>query len=97
MRLDSAPFTTVEQKASAHVLELLMLLADASSPVTVMDAWEKMARAESLKVSVNHVPAYLQEMTWGFNNRRNPSLFRDTMMKLIRSDNLEYKELTKAA
>jgi len=36
-------------------------------------------------------------MTWRFNNRKNPYLFRDTMMKLIRSENLEYKELTKAA
>jgi hypothetical protein len=26
-----------------------------------------------------------------------PFLFRDTMLKLIHSDNLEYKELTKAA
>ncbi len=39
----------------------------------------------------------LTEMTWRFNNRKNPFLFRDTMLKLIHSDNLEYKELTKAA
>jgi hypothetical protein len=32
-----------------------------------------------------------------FNNRKNPYLFRDTMLKLIHSENLEYKELTKAA
>jgi hypothetical protein len=32
-----------------------------------------------------------------FNNRKNRFLFRDTMLKLIHSDNLEYKELTKAA
>ena len=28
---------------------------------------------------------------------KNPYLFRDTMLKLIYSENLEYKELTKAA
>ncbi len=28
---------------------------------------------------------------------KNPFLFRDTMLKLIHSDNLEYKELTRAA
>jgi hypothetical protein len=28
---------------------------------------------------------------------RTPFLFRDTMLKLIHSDNLEYKKLTKAA
>ena len=43
------------------------------------------------------VPAHLQQMTWRFNNRKNPYLVRDTMLKLIASDNLEYKELTKAA
>jgi len=49
------------------------------------------------KVSVKHLPAYLQEMTWRFNNRKNPYLFRDTILKLIASSNLEYKELTKPA
>lgn len=49
------------------------------------------------RVSAKHLAAYLDEMTWRFNNRKNPFLFRDTMLKLIHSDNLEYKELTKAA
>jgi transposase-like protein len=49
------------------------------------------------KVSAKHLPAYLDEMTWRFNNRKNPFLFRDTMLRLIHSENLEYKELTKAA
>jgi transposase-like protein len=46
------------------------------------------------KISAKHLAAYLDEMTWRFNNRKNPYLFRDTMLKLIHSDNLEYKELT---
>jgi transposase-like protein len=49
------------------------------------------------KVSVKHLPAYLQEMTWRFNNRKNKFLFRDTLMQMLKSDNLEYRELTKAA
>jgi transposase-like protein len=49
------------------------------------------------RVSAKHLPAYLDEMTWRFNNRKNPFLFRDTMLRLLASDNLEYKELTKAA
>jgi hypothetical protein len=28
-------------------------------------------------------------MTWRFNNRKNPFLFRDTVLKLIASGNLE--------
>ncbi|HEY6767262.1 MAG TPA: IS1595 family transposase [Candidatus Sulfotelmatobacter sp.] len=55
----------------------------------VVGAWHK--------VSVKHLPAYLQEMTWRFNNRKNSYLFRDTLMRLLASENLEYKELTKAA
>lgn len=49
------------------------------------------------RVSAKHLAAYLDEMTWRFNNRKNPYLFRDTMLKLIHSEHLEYKELTKAA
>lgn len=49
------------------------------------------------RVSVKHLPAYLQEMTWRFNNRKNPFLFRDTMVKLLNSKNVEYKELTQRA
>ena len=54
-----------------------------------MGAWHR--------VSAKHLSAYLDEMTWRFKNRKNPFLFRDTMLKLIHSENLEYKQLTKAA
>jgi hypothetical protein len=33
-------------------------------------------------------------MCFRFNNRRNDFLFRDTMLKLVESPNLEYKYLT---
>jgi hypothetical protein len=46
------------------------------------------------KISAKHLPAYLDEMSFRFNNRKNPYLFRDTMLKLIDSPNLEYKQLT---
>src|SRR5437016_4793645 len=46
------------------------------------------------KVSAKHLPAYLDEMCFRFNNRKNDFLFRDTMLKLIGSPNLEYKNLT---
>jgi transposase-like protein len=45
------------------------------------------------QVSVKHLPAYLDEFEWRFNNRKNPHLFRDTMLKLIGSPNLEFKSL----
>jgi transposase-like protein len=45
------------------------------------------------KVSAKHLDAYLDELEWRFNNRQNPYLFRDTLMKLIVSENLEYQDL----
>jgi transposase-like protein len=48
------------------------------------------------KVSAKHLAAYLDEMTFRFNNRSNPYLFRDTLMKLIDAPVLEYKKLTAA-
>ena len=48
------------------------------------------------KVSAKHLPAYLDEMTWRFNNRKNPFLFRDTLRRMLNSDNLEFKQLIAA-
>jgi len=45
------------------------------------------------QVSAKHLTAYLREMAWRFNNRTNPYAFRDTMMKLIESPNIECKKL----
>ncbi len=45
------------------------------------------------KVSVKHLDSYLDELEWRFNNRENPYLFRDTLLKLIQSEKLEYNEL----
>jgi hypothetical protein len=48
------------------------------------------------RLSAKHLEAYLNEMTFRINNRENPYLFRDTLMKLIEAPVLEYKKLTAA-
>jgi transposase-like protein len=48
-------------------------------------------------ISAKHLASYLEEMNFRFNNRKNPYLFRDTILKLINSPNLEYKDLTAKA
>jgi ISXO2-like transposase domain len=48
------------------------------------------------QLSEKHLPAYLDEFTFRFNNRNNDYLFRDTLMKLIGSPNLPYSELIAA-
>jgi transposase-like protein len=44
-------------------------------------------------MSVKHLPAYLDEMEWRFNNRENPFLFRDTVLRLVEGEALPLKEL----
>ncbi len=47
------------------------------------------------QLSMKHLDRYLDEFEFRFNNRHNPFLFRDTLLRLLASSNLEYKELTK--
>jgi transposase-like protein len=46
------------------------------------------------QVSAKHLDAYLDEFEWRFNNRKNPYLFRDTLLKLIESEAMPYEKLT---
>jgi transposase-like protein len=46
------------------------------------------------QISVKHLDRYLDELEFRFNNRNNPYLFRDALLRLIASSNLEYKTLT---
>ena len=46
------------------------------------------------QVSAKHLDAYLDEFEWRFNQRENPHLFRDTLIRLLRSPKMEFKELT---
>lgn len=48
------------------------------------------------RLSAKHLQAYLDEMCFRFDNRKNPFLFRDTLLKLLQSEHLEYKELIAA-
>jgi transposase-like protein len=48
------------------------------------------------KVSTKHLDRYLDELEWRFNNRDNPYLFRDTLLKLLSADTLKYKQLIAA-
>ena len=47
------------------------------------------------QISVKHLDRYLDELEFRFNNRHNPFLFRDTLLRLLTTEQIEYKELTK--
>ncbi len=45
------------------------------------------------QLSEKHLDAYLDEFEWRFNNRENPFLFRDTLLKLLTAESLPYQVL----
>jgi transposase-like protein len=45
------------------------------------------------KISAKHLQAYLDEMCFRFDNRKNPYLFRDTLLKMLEAEHVEYKQL----
>jgi transposase-like protein len=64
---------------------------------TVEGVWSLLKRSivgSYHQLSVKHLPAYLDEMAFRFNNRENPYLFRDTVLKLLGAKALPYKSLT---
>ena len=46
------------------------------------------------KISVKHLDRYLDELEFRFNNRDNPYLFRDVLVRILDGDALRYAELT---
>lgn len=45
------------------------------------------------QLSAKHLPAYLDEVSFRYNNRDNAYLFRDTLMALIGAEAMPYQEL----
>jgi transposase-like protein len=63
---------------------------------TVESVWSLFKRSvigSYHQISVKHLPAYLDELEWRFNNRENPYLFRDTLARLLAAEAMPYKEL----
>lgn len=46
------------------------------------------------KISAKHLPAYLQEMEFRFNRRKNPDLFIDTLRHMVTAPVLTFEKLT---
>lgn len=66
---------------------------------TVENIWSLLQRSiigSYHKLSFKHLDAYLDELEWRFNNRRNPYLFRETVRKLVASANLPYTKLVRS-
>lgn len=66
---------------------------------TAESAWSLLKRSiigSYHQLSTKHLDAYLGEFEWRFNNRENPYLFRDTLMRLISTEQVTYRELISA-
>lgn len=64
---------------------------------TIEGVWSLLKRSvvgSYHQVSLKHLPAYLDEIEFRYNNRENPFLFRDTLLIILGSDPLTYKQLT---
>lgn len=64
---------------------------------TVEGVWSLLKRSvvgTYHQLSAKHLPAYLDEIAFRFNNRENPYLFRDTVLRLIGEEPLRYSRLT---
>jgi transposase-like protein len=63
---------------------------------TIENAWSLFKRSivgSFHQISAKHVEAYLDEFEWRFNGRKNPCLFKDTLIRLLNSQKMEFKEL----
>ena len=63
---------------------------------TVEGVWSLLKRSvvgTYHQLSTKHLPAYLDEIAFRFNNRDNPYLFRDTLLRMIEGETLPYAEL----
>ncbi|HVZ94553.1 MAG TPA: IS1595 family transposase [Phycisphaerales bacterium] len=45
------------------------------------------------QISVKHLPAYLDEFEFRYNNRENPYIFRTAVLEVLKAENIEYKAL----
>jgi transposase-like protein len=63
---------------------------------TVEGVWSLLKRSvvgTYHQLSSKHLPAYLDEISFKFNNRDNPYLFRDTLLRLLEGETLPLREL----
>jgi transposase-like protein len=63
---------------------------------TVESVWSHLKRSvvgSYHQLSEKHLQAYVDEFSFRFNNRHNPYLFRDTLMKLVNAESLPYGTL----
>jgi transposase-like protein len=85
---------TKHETVNHHLGEYVRGEAHTNSVENVWSLFKRSIVGSYHQISEKHLDRYLDEFEFRFNNRNNPYLFRDTLLRLIASSNLEYKELT---
>jgi hypothetical protein len=83
--------------AARNVKEHVGREAHADSAGSAFSLFKEGLRGTWRELSAKHLQAYFEEMRFRFNNRKNPCLSRNTILKLIASPDVEYKNLTAKA
>ena len=86
---------TIHVRVDHHKGEYVRGLAHTNTLENVWSLFKRSIVGSYHQLSMKHLDRYLDEFEFRFNNRHNPFLFRDTLLRLLQSSNLEYKELTK--
>jgi transposase-like protein len=85
---------TVHQKVSHRNEEWVRAQVHTNSVEGVWSLLKRSVVGTYHQLSAKHLPAYLDEISFRFNNRDNAYLFRDTLLRLIEGDTLPFEELT---
>ncbi len=92
---DMNDFDTAHEKVDHSKEEWVRGIVHTNTIEGVWSLFKRSVVGTYHQLSAKHLPAYLDEMAFRFNNRDNAFLFRDTLLRMIAGETLPYAELIK--
>jgi transposase-like protein len=90
---DMTTWDTKHRKVNHRQEEWVRGIVHTNSVEGVWSLFKRSVIGAYHQLSAKHLPAYLDEMAFRFNNRDNPFLFRDTVLRMVEGETLPYAEL----
>lgn len=90
---DMNDFNTAHEKVDHSKEEWVRGIVHTNTIEGVWSLFKRSVVGTYHQLSAKHLPAYLDEMAFRFNNRDNAFLFRDTLLRMIQGETLPYAEL----
>jgi transposase-like protein len=90
---DMTDWNTKHRKVDHGADEWVRGLVHTNTIESVWSLFKRSVVGTYHQLSAKHLPAYLDEMAFRFNNRDNAYLFRDTLLRMIEGETLPYAEL----